>query len=153
MHEATQTTPANCPFCAADPDETEEWLLVTRSTQTKLWLSKNQTYRGHCSLVFLGRHVERLDDLDDHEYRLFTYDLRRAVRAMRQAFAPDHVNVEMLGNVVRHLHAHIVPRYRDDPRWGNAIWMTDVKDMPVTKLPHTFLEDRVARLKRALQEG
>jgi diadenosine tetraphosphate (Ap4A) HIT family hydrolase len=143
-------TPADCPFCAADPDETDEWLLVTRFSQAKLWLSKNQTYRGHCSLVFLGRHVERLDDLDDDEYRRFTDELRSAVRAMRHAFAPDHVNVEMLGNVVRHLHAHIVPRYRDDPRWGNAIWLTDVKDMPVTKLPRSELEDRVVRLRTAL---
>lgn len=143
-------THATCPFCRADPDETEEWLLVTRSTHSKLWLSKNQTYHGHCSLVFLGRHVERLDDLDDTEYQRFTHDLRSALRGVRRAFAPDHVNVEMLGNVVRHLHAHIIPRYEDDPRWGQAIWMTDTSQMPVTQLPRAELEERVARLRAAL---
>ena len=144
-------THEGCPFCAADLDETEEWLLVSRSTQTKLWLSKNQTYRGHCSLVFLGRHVERLDDLDDAEYQRFTSDLRGALRAVRQAFAPDHVNVEILGNVVRHLHAHVIPRYRDDPRWGQAIWLTDAKQMPVTQVARVELEARVARLREALR--
>ena len=140
-----------CPFCAADPDETDEWLLVTRSTQSKLWLSKNQTYRGHCSLVFLGRHVERLDELDDTESRLFQGDLKSALGAVRHAFAPDHVNVEMLGNVVRHLHAHIIPRYRDDPRWGHPIWLTDVSQMLVSKPPRAELVERVARLKQALK--
>ncbi|HEY6726997.1 MAG TPA: HIT family protein [Polyangiaceae bacterium] len=139
-----------CPFCAADPDETDEWLLVTRLAQSKLWLSKNQTYRGHCSLVFLGRHVERLDDLDGSEFQRFVVDLRSSLQAVRHAFAPDHVNVEMLGNVVRHLHAHVIPRYQDDPRWGQAIWMTDASQMPVTKLPRAELEARVAQLRAAL---
>src|SRR5262245_6936544 len=144
-------THETCPFCAADLDETDEWLLVQRSTQTKLWISKNQTYRGHCSLVFLGRHVERLDELDDTEFREFTGDLRNAVRAMRQAFTPDHVNVEMLGNVVRHLHAHVIPRYQDDPRWGQAIWLTDARQMPVTQVTRAELEERVTRLREALR--
>lgn len=142
-------TRETCPFCSQDADETNEWLLVSRSAQTKLWLSKNQTYRGHCSLVFLGRHVERLDELDDAEYQRFTGDLRSAVRAVRHAFAPDHVNVEILGNVVRHLHAHVIPRYANDPRWGQAIWMTEVSQMPVTTLPRSELEERVVRLREA----
>lgn len=140
-----------CPFCAGDPDETDEWLLVARSQHSKLWLSKNQTYRGHCALVFLGRHVERLDDLDDAEFQHFTQDLRSALRAVREAFAPDHVNVEMLGNVVRHLHAHVIPRYTDDPRWGQAIWLTDASQMPVTRLPRNELEQRAASLRAALR--
>ena len=142
-----------CPFCTADPDETDEWLLVTRSPQSKLWLSKNQTYAGHCALVFLGRHVERLDELEPPEHAAFLGDLTAALRAVRRAFAPDHVNVEMLGNVVRHLHVHIVPRYEDDPRWGHPIWLTDVSQMRVTKLPPAELVARVARLERALTDG
>jgi diadenosine tetraphosphate (Ap4A) HIT family hydrolase len=47
---------------------------------------------------------------------------------------PDHVNLESLGNVVPHLHWHIVPRYRSDPRWGAPIWLTSLADMVEVRL-------------------
>ena len=30
-----------------------------------------------------------------------------------------------------HLHWHIFPRFQGDPRWGKAVWLSDVADMPV----------------------
>ena len=33
------------------------------------------------------------------------------------------MNVEQMGNALPHLHWHIVPRYKDDPRWGKPIWV------------------------------
>jgi hypothetical protein len=32
------------------------------------------------------------------------------------------MNYELLGNTDPHLHWHIVPRYKTDPRWGQPIW-------------------------------
>ena len=46
----------------------------------------------------------------------------------------DHVNIESLGNVLPHLHWHIVPRYENDPRWGLPIWTTAMTDMLYTRL-------------------
>ena len=51
--------------------------------------------------------------------------LQRVVRGIVAVCRPDHVNVESLGNVMPHLHWHVVPRYRDDGRWGSPIWAAD----------------------------
>jgi diadenosine tetraphosphate (Ap4A) HIT family hydrolase len=32
------------------------------------------------------------------------------------------MNYELLGNSNPHLHWHIIPRYKSDPRWGRPIW-------------------------------
>jgi HIT domain len=62
-------------------------------------------------------------------------DLCRAQDGMRRVLEPDHFNVESLGNQVPHLHWHIIPRYRSDPRWGLPIWMTAESELPRVALP------------------
>ena len=41
---------------------------------------------------------------------------------LREELAPDKINLASLGNVVAHVHWHVIPRYRDDPHFPNPIW-------------------------------
>ncbi|MGE3343794.1 MAG: hypothetical protein AB7L71_10185 [Vicinamibacterales bacterium] len=34
---------------------------------------------------------------------------------IERVFSPCHMNYLLLGNIVPHLHVHVVPRYLDDP--------------------------------------
>jgi diadenosine tetraphosphate (Ap4A) HIT family hydrolase len=65
---------------------------------------------------------------------MFCADLHRAEGALIETLAPDHINIAILGNVVPHLHWIIVPRYRDDPRWGAPVWTTTLAEMSDTRL-------------------
>jgi diadenosine tetraphosphate (Ap4A) HIT family hydrolase len=118
---------------------------------SSLYLSTNQTYRGHCQLVFDPRHVARLDELSADEWKAMSIDLRRAQIAILRTVNADHVNVESLGNIVPHLHWHIVPRYRDDPRWGLPIWRDSFEAMADTRLSVPEREELVGALRRALE--
>jgi diadenosine tetraphosphate (Ap4A) HIT family hydrolase len=73
-------------------------------------------------LSFAPWHATSLESLSEEEFRSFFLDLRAASRAIREAMKPDHMNYELLGNSNPHLHWHIVPRYKTDPRWGQPIW-------------------------------
>jgi diadenosine tetraphosphate (Ap4A) HIT family hydrolase len=64
---------------------------------------------------------------------------------------PDHVNVESLGNVVPHLHWHIIPRYVGDARWGMPIWTTPLSAMPETRLDPHDREQLLQSLRAALR--
>jgi diadenosine tetraphosphate (Ap4A) HIT family hydrolase len=88
-------------------------------------------------LTFDPRHAARLDELTPEEYGAFAGDLLLAHRAVAAAMNPDHVNVESLGNVVPHLHWHVIPRYLDDARWGMPIWTTPLSAMPDHRLGET----------------
>lgn len=124
----------DCPFDAPRPSSNEHWDLVAVLSVSSLYLSKNQTYRGHCQLIFDSRHATRLDQLSAEEWRAFSDDLFKAQAAVMRTVRPDHINIESLGNVVPHLHWHIVPRYKDDLRWGSPIWLTSLADMVDTPL-------------------
>ena len=116
---------------------------------SSLYLAANQTYRGQCLLVLDIRHATRPDELSKQEWGEFCADLHVAEVAIAAVVHPDHINVAVLGNVIPHLHWHIVPRYRGDPRWGAPIWWTNLDDMPDVRSPDA---DR-SRLIRDIKNG
>jgi diadenosine tetraphosphate (Ap4A) HIT family hydrolase len=140
-----------CPLDAPRPSSNEHWEFVAQLSASSLYLSTNQTYHGHCQLVFDPRHVARLDELSDDEWTAMSIDLRRAQIAILRTVNADHVNVESLGNIVPHLHWHIIPRYRDDPRWGLPIWRDSFEAMADTRLSVPEREELVGALRRALE--
>ncbi len=53
-------------------------------------------------------------------------------RAIERAFEPVKINYTILGNSLPHLHAHIVPRYADDPAPGWPFPFPDPEPPPRT---------------------
>ena len=144
---------AGCPMDPPRPAANEYWDLVAALSISSLYLAKSQTYRGHCQLIFDGRHACRSDQLAADEWRRFCDDLYLAQRAILQVTRPDHVNVELLGNVVPHLHWHIVPRYFNDPRWGMPIWTTPLSAMPETHLEAADRTALIEAIRAALRDA
>ena len=139
-----------CPMDAPRPASNEHWDLVATLSISSLYLTTNQTYRGHCQLIFDARHATSPVELSAAEWTTYCTDLRAAQRAIVGVVQPDHLNIELLGNVVPHLHWHVIPRYRTDPRWGQPIWSTPLSAMPATRLEPADREALLAELRSAL---
>jgi len=140
----------DCPFCAPRPDSTDHWDFVAKLSISSLYLNGNQTYHGHCQLVFDPRHANRPDELKADEWASFSRDLYVAQDAIVRTVRPDHINLESLGNVVPHLHWHIVPRYKTDPRWGAPVWLSALAEMGDTALPTADREALISALRAAV---
>lgn len=140
-----------CPLCAPRPESNDHWDLIAVFSVSSLYLAKNQTYRGQCQLTFDPRHVARLDELTPDEYAALAGDLYLAQHAVARAMNPDHVNVESLGNVVPHLHWHIIPRYFGDARWGMPIWTTPLSAMPDHRLGETERAHVIEAIRAVLE--
>jgi len=141
---------AGCPLDAPRAPSNEHWDLVTQLTVSSLYLTKNQTYRGQCQLIFDLRHVARVDQLSSPEWSSLAADLFTAQQAVARVVKPDHINIESLGNVVPHLHWHIIPRYVGDPMWGAPVWRVPLDSMPDTRLPDGERAALIAQLQKAL---
>ena len=115
-------TASACPLCPPRNPAAEHRHEIARLSISTLYLYGDQRFRGYSILAFDARHACTLPELAPDEYRAFMDDLGASVAAITGALAPDHMNVELLGNALPHLHWHIIPRYRDDPRWGAPIW-------------------------------
>ncbi len=111
-----------CDICAPREPNNEHRLLIAPLAISTLYLFRDQRFRGYSLLTFDARHATALEELSEIEYAAYMSDLRRASNAIRRALHPDHMNYECLGNSNPHLHWHIIPRYKNDPRWGQPIW-------------------------------
>jgi diadenosine tetraphosphate (Ap4A) HIT family hydrolase len=139
---------AGCPMDA--PREAWQEHRVATLSISSLYLNLTQTYRGHCTLIFDARHACQLDQLTRAERTAFATDLLDAHGAVMSVVRPDHINLELLGNVVPHLHWHIVPRYFSDPRWGMPIWTTPLSAMPDVRLEEGDRQALIESIRAAL---
>ncbi len=48
--------------------------------------------------------------------------------AIRHVMHPDKVNIAALGNMVPHIHWHIIPRYKDDAFYPGSAWSRRVQE-------------------------
>src|SRR5262245_23074208 len=136
-----------CPLCTPRPERNELVYFICKLSVSSLYLARNQAYRGTCALVYDPGHVTRPSELERRAWLQFCDDAWHAELAVTQAFAPQHVTLECLGNTVPHLHLHIIPRYRSDPRWGRPIWTTSRDDMP----SGTSSDDQCAELAEMIR--
>jgi diadenosine tetraphosphate (Ap4A) HIT family hydrolase len=50
---------------------------------------------------------------------------------IRHVMQPDKVNIAALGNMVPHIHWHIIPRFKDDAFYPGSVWSQKIQETPV----------------------
>jgi diadenosine tetraphosphate (Ap4A) HIT family hydrolase len=90
-------------------------------------------YAGLCRVVWHA-HVAEFSDLADADRVHVMRAVAAVERALRATLRPDKINLAALGNMVPHLHWHVVPRYRDDPHYPAPIWAARQRDVPASVL-------------------
>ena len=112
-----------CSLCHPKAEE-----VVHEGHYWRIIVNQDQNLLGKCFIALI-RHAEDLFHLRQSELDEL-WGLAAKVRgALRELFQVDHFNFGFLGNNDRHLHMHVVPRYRgtrffaglvfDDKAWGH----------------------------------
>jgi len=78
-------------------------------------------FPGFCRVIW-NRHVAEMSELRVADARHFMDVVFATERALRRIMQPDKINLASLGNVVPHLHWHVIPRWRDDSHFPAPIW-------------------------------
>ena len=88
--------------------------------------------------VIWQQHVAEMTDLPQAQRDEIMDMVYRVESAMRQVLQPTKINLASLGNVVPHLHWHVIARFENDANFPAPIWapanrsheMTLPKDWP-----------------------
>ena len=92
---------------------------VAKLETSVLYLNKDQTHFGRSILAF-NNHKTELFELTRLELNHFAEDLSKAAKALQNAFDSQKINYAVYGDVVSHLHFHLVPKYENSVDWGDA---------------------------------
>ena len=96
--------------CRAGTDPT----LIARTRSGWAVLGDPQVLPGYCMLL-PDPVVPHLNALDPPGQQLFLADMARIGQAVQDITDAVRINYAMFGNVEPALHAHVIPRYEDEP--------------------------------------
>lgn len=128
-----------CPLC-----DTPGGTILWQDDFCRVVLADEPDYPGFLRVI-LNAHVKEMSDLASADQRRLLDVVLATEAALREVMTPDKINLASLGNVVPHLHWHVIPRFADDPHFPNPVW--GERKRPA---PHAASADLAAQLVTAL---
>jgi len=132
-------------MCSKWSDEAD--LRIAELKHCYVTLNRDQFFPGY-SFVFTKGHVTELFHLDRELRGAVMEEVTVVAAALYTLFQPAKINYELLGNMVPHMHWHVVPRFTTDPLWPRPIWAEPHDE--VTMAPAAYAE-RIAQISENLK--
>jgi diadenosine tetraphosphate (Ap4A) HIT family hydrolase len=122
----------NCVLCKDDlkPDEGH---VIWRGDDCRVILVHDSDLPGFCRVIW-NRHVAEMTDLTQGERDHMMTLVFAVEEAIRHVLHPDKVNVAALGNMVPHIHWHVIPRFKDDVFFPGSAWSKKTQETPAATL-------------------
>jgi diadenosine tetraphosphate (Ap4A) HIT family hydrolase len=136
----------DCFYCAKDERLHRLMIEIGRLETSTLFLFREQTYRGRC-IVALNAHETELFRLDPETMCAFSRDVAKTAAAIQRAFGAAKINYAVYGDLVSHLHYHVVPKQKDGPTWGEPF---TVLPTPAKYLAEQEYQEIIATIKEHL---
>lgn len=106
----------DCVWCFADRDKP-----VYACEKWRVFLVNDPDYPGFCRVVW-NNHVAEMTDLSVSDRTEVMNVVWLVEKCIRKVMQPDKINLASLGNMVPHIHWHVIPRYVDDRNFPDSIW-------------------------------
>lgn len=113
---------------------------------TRAYLFEDQFFPGWTVLILKGHRTE-LFHMTREERGVLMEEVSRVGEALTKIFDVEKINSELLGNQVRHIHWHVIPRLKTDPDPLSPAWCVQHE---VVSLSASLLSKRLCQLRSAL---
>ena len=120
---------SDCPMCSRWDGDAD--LRIIELPNSYVILNRDQYFPGY-TLLFTKTHATELFHLDRSVRTALMEEVSTVALALYTTFTPDKINYELLGNMVPHIHWHIVPRYASERLWPLPIWAEQHEELTLT---------------------
>ena len=135
-------TAVHCPMCRRWEDDQD--VRIAAFEHSYAVLHRDQFFPGY-TLLFTRQHVTELFHLDRSVRTELMEEVSSVAAALYAAFQPDKINYELLGNMVPHIHWHLVPRFSSDPLWPRPIWAENHEELLLTSAEYRQRTESIRR--------
>ncbi len=139
-------TVISCPMCTKWDDE--PGLRIAELDLCRVILNRDQFFTGY-TFVVTRQHVTELFHLDKTSRDAVMEEVNRVAAALYKLLRPDKINYELLGNMVPHMHWHVIPRFRDDGLWPRPVWSEPHPERVLTAAEY---DARTAQIRDILKQ-
>ena len=116
MNHSPTSRIASCELCESTGGE-----LLHQAAQFRVVLIDDDNYPGFCRVIWQD-HVKEVTDLPELDRMLLMDVLWQVELVVREVMQPEKINLASFGNMVPHLHWHVIPRYSDDVHFPQPVW-------------------------------
>lgn len=136
---AAAAAAAPCPLCYADGGA-----LIWRGDQLRVIRADEPGFAAFYRVVW-NAHVAEFSDLSTLERAHCMEVVVQVEQALRAHLQPTKINLATLGNMVAHLHWHVIARFDWDSHFPAPVWAAAVRERALEK------EDAVRALLPAVE--
>jgi diadenosine tetraphosphate (Ap4A) HIT family hydrolase len=136
-----------CPLCLGVGGA-----LVWQGSGHRVILVDEPDHPGFCRVVW-DAHVAEMTELAAVDAQRLMATVFTVERVLRDQLQPDKINLASLGNVVPHLHWHVIPRWIDDSRFPDPVWAPPRRALPPRRIDLAALSTALCRALDKLGES
>jgi len=133
----------SCPLCTSDGGQ-----LVWRGTHLRVIRADEPGFPAFYRLVW-NAHVAEFSDLDAGQRQHCMDVVVQVEQALRQHLQPTKINLATLGNMVAHLHWHVIARFDWDSHFPAPVWAAAQREREMAL--EAALRERLSALEAQLR--
>ena len=122
------TAVAGCPLCDAPGGR-----VVFEGAKLRVIHAQEEGFPAFYRVVWQD-HAAEFSDLDATDRVLCMEAVVRVEQCLRDALAPTKLNIAALGNMVAHLHWHVIARFDWDSHFPGSVWAAVQRTAPAERL-------------------
>lgn len=126
-------SPEYCSLCNPERER-----VLWKNDFVRVISVSDDAYPVFCRVI-TNQHWVEFSDLSPVDRERIMHVVYSVEKEMRILLSPTKVNIASFGNLVPHLHWHVIPRFQGDPHYPNPIWGDLTGGRPVSP-PSGFWE-------------
>ena len=118
----------SCLFCTEAGGK-----VVWQDDLCRVVLPQESAYPGFVRVIAQD-HVAEMTDLNAAQRARVMAVVWACEAMLRRVMQPNKVNVASLGNMVTHVHWHVIARFADDAHFPGSVWSTPQREPTAARL-------------------
>lgn len=130
----------DCPLC-----QTTGGTLIWQNERLRVIDASDPAYPAFTRVVWKD-HIAEMTDLTVGQQTALMSVVLLVEKIQRQTLSPDKINLAAFGNMVPHLHWHIIARWKDDTHFPQPVWAAPPDASPDRQALQRARRDQTASL-------